>query len=267
MPSEFFAVVSACHDEDDSVVERCVQSVRDQEVAWPVRHYVVCDGFHRKLPSDVHALALPHTSSDCGDTPRCIGAALAIRDGCSGLMFLDIDNTLHPHHLAHALRLHRSTRAAIVLAQRRFLRPDGTELPLLSVEDRDHLHVDTNCFVLFGAAIGEVLRWATVPRSLACIGDRVFWEMLRETPHTKAATHLPTVRYACRWAASYEAVGETPPPGSKRLEPALAALGEWWNQLSEADREATAARLPARIVLWLRSFSANAASLPGSAIP
>lgn len=267
MSARFLAVVSACFDEDEATVQRCIESVQRQDVTWPVRHYIVCDGIRRELPSGVHALTLPRPSNDCGDTPRCVGAALALRDGCSGLMFLDADNTLHPHHLAHALRVHQATTATVIVAQRRLLRPDGSELPLVSIEDRDHLHVDTNCFVLFGAAMSEVLKWTTIPRQLACIGDRVFWEALRATPHAKAATNLATVHYTCRWAASYEAAGETPPPGSKRLEPDLADLGEWWNGLSEQDRAAIAARLPARVVPWLQGFSANVATLRGVRAP
>ncbi|MCM5679769.1 glycosyltransferase family 2 protein [Schlegelella sp. S2-27] len=268
MAAPFFAVVTACFDEPLSVLQRCLDSVSAQQVEWPVRQYLVCDDPARELPTarGLVRLNLPHRYDDCGDTPRHIGAQLALRGGCTGLMFLDADNLLDNTHLAQAHALHRSSGAPVVVARRRLLRPDGSLLPLASLEDRELLHVDTNCFVLFGAALHEVIRWATVPRELACIGDRVFWEQLRAKGLPHVALEAPTVGYTCRWAAAYEALGEPPPPESKRLEPLLVRLAWWWTDLDADRRHSLQEHLPPKVIDWLDAYAAQLGNLQRNAL-
>lgn len=79
-----FAVVTAYHKESKDVILRAIDSIRKMKpCGFQVKHYLVADG-HAQDFSDSHIqhIQLPYEHRDYGDTPRLIGAALAIREGC-----------------------------------------------------------------------------------------------------------------------------------------------------------------------------------------
>lgn len=232
---KIFAVVTAYHKEHRDVILRAVESVkRMRSAGYQVKHYLVADGHPQDFSAaSVHHIQLPTEHRDYGDTPRLIGATLAIREGCHGLMFLDADNVVYPNHLELALQKYTHESNNIVLTKRDFLRPNGEKITFTCAEDQNFSHVDTGCFVFFDEAVYEALEWIKIPSKLSAFGDRYFWNLLRDSRNTFGATETPTVGYTCLWAGVYHEINEAPPPGAKELD--WSDMEDFWDNLSEKD--------------------------------
>ena len=218
-----FSVITAYYKEDLSIVLRAIESVKAMvSDTYEVNHYLVSDGHPlAELDAlDVIHLKLHKSHGDYGDTPRLMGAMLAIREGSKGLMFLDADNMVYPNHLLEAEKKFQNDETNIVLTKRLYLRPDGSVIPFKCQEDDDFSHVDTGCFVFFDEAVYEALEWSKIPRELSCYGDRYFWNLLRSKRNHYGATDTPTIGYTCLWRGVYETVKETPPDEAKSIDPA-----------------------------------------------
>ena len=209
------AIVTAYHKEERSILQRCLTSVRRQTVA--ADHIVVADGHPQDWidGEDVRHIRLDRSHGDYGNTPRGIGALLAIAEDYDAIAFLDADNWLLPIHVELALATARQAGGPhdYIIAQRNMVRPDGTVMPI--PDEPIDSHVDTNCFVFLPGSYHHLQTFALVPRKLAGIGDRIFFAGLRKQHLRFAVVATKTVNYHCIWSSLYDALGERPPADAK----------------------------------------------------
>lgn len=216
-----YAIVTPYFAESQALLRRCIDSVKAQTVA--VDHILVADGAPQDWidAENVRHIRLDRPHGDYGNTPRAIGAMLAASAECAGIGFLDADNWLEPEHVATcvetALRATSQGRVDYVIARRSLRRPDGSQLPC--GDEPIEKHVDTNCFFLLPGSYHILPYFGLMPRALSAIADRVFYDALRQRGLSAAVNTAVTVNYQCLWAAVYESLGETPPPGAKPKPP------------------------------------------------
>ena len=163
-----------------------------------------------------------------------LGKLLA--EGFDAVCFLDADNWFEQDHVAACVAgALDGSRPDYVIARRRFVRMDASVLPLQASEDDLNGHVDTSCLFLLRGAFHTIARWATMPRPLAGIGDRVYAATLRSEGLRCVRIDRVTVNYLCTWASLFRQVGEDPPAYAKpNVDPTPAI--EWWKSArAEAD--------------------------------
>jgi len=185
----------------------------------------------------VRHIRLDKVHADNGNTPRGVGALIAIGEEYDGIGLLDADNWLDSDHVEACLDAAASCEGGIVhcdcvIAQRRFRRSNNSILPY----PEEAGHVDTSCFFFLRGAFGVLPYWATMPRNLSAIGDRVFNAMLKSRDLNLARVRKPTVNYHCLWASCYRAVGEHPPPEAHH-ELDEGKIHSWLNSLSPRELE------------------------------
>lgn len=232
---KIFAVITAYHKEPKELILRAIESVQKMKpTGFHIKHYLIADGHPQDFSNEnVQHIQLPHEHRDYGDTPRLIGAALAIREGCEGLMFLDADNIVYESHLQLTHQKFTNDNNNIVIAKRDFLRPNGSKITITSAEDEDFSHVDTGCFVFFDEAVFEALQWIKIPSKLSAFGDRYFWNLLRHNRNSFGATDTATIGYTCLWEGVYVDINESPPPDAKKLD--WTEMEDYWDSLSAHD--------------------------------
>ncbi|GAB4476829.1 MAG: hypothetical protein OHK0044_22910 [Burkholderiaceae bacterium] len=231
------AVVTPYYKEDRRLLKRCIDSVRAQ--TYGATHFVVADGFAQDWldGAGVRHLRLDHAHVDFGDTPRAIGGLLAVSEGFDAVCFLDADNWLEPDHVAACVAAALdASRPDYVVARRRFVRMDGSALPITASEDDTAGHIDTSCLFLLRGAFHTIARWATMPRPLACIGDRVYAATLRAEGLRAVRVDRVTVNYLCTWASLFRLAGEEPPEYAKPNIDASDAVA-WFRGLGDGDRD------------------------------
>ena len=86
--------VTPYYKEDFKLIKRCLESVKNQSISCD--HILIADGFPQKWIDDtgVRHLILDRSHGDAGNTPRGLGALLAIAEEYDGIGFLDADNWL-----------------------------------------------------------------------------------------------------------------------------------------------------------------------------
>ncbi|BAL95037.1 glycosyltransferase family 2 protein [Rubrivivax gelatinosus] len=228
------AVVTPYYKESRAWVQRCLDSVRAQTRAC--EHIVVADGHPQDWidTAGVRHIRLDRAHGDYGNTPRSIGAQLALSEGYDAVAFLDADNWYEPDHLEACITAAEASGADYVAARRNWVREDGSRMPYESDEDRRGTHVDTNCFFLTFGAFHTLARWLMMPKPMAMLGDRFFLASLREDGLCGAKTSRPTVNYLCTWAHVFREIGEEPPASAKDGLP-TAKLRRWVGQLQNED--------------------------------
>jgi glycosyltransferase involved in cell wall biosynthesis len=125
--SKRYAIVTPYYKEEKWLLERCIRSVHAQTVK--VEHFMIADGH----PQDwldrepMRHLRLDREHRDFGNTPRTIGALLAVSEGYDGIGFLDADNWFENDHVAGCIAAAaRSETCDYVIARRNLCRPDGS---------------------------------------------------------------------------------------------------------------------------------------------
>ena len=231
------AIVTPYYKEPREMIERCIRSVAAQDV--PVTHFVVSDGHPQDWidAEGVRHLRLGCSHGDFGNTPRSIGGILAASEGFDAIGFIDADNWLEPAHVSTCLRTAAEAGDEIdyVVARRRLVRNDGSVMNIVTRDDHDGSHVDTNCFFMLPGSYHTLGQWGVMPKPLSVIGDRVFLGSLRAQGLRSARCAEVTVNYLCTWAYLFEALGETPPDYAKSqidTRPTQA----WWHALDARDR-------------------------------
>jgi SEC-C motif len=232
-----YAMVTPYYKEGEALLRRCIDSVRAQSV--PCDHLMIADGFPQAWIDDapVRHLKLDRAHADYGNTPRGLGALLAAAEEYDGIGLLDADNWIDRDHVEVCLAAAASCEGGAafcdyVIARRRLCRPDETVMPIR----QDPGLVDTNCFFFLRGAFAVLSRWATMPKPMAPLCDRVFLGMLRQQPLRHASTAKVTVNYHCLWESCYRILGEEPPAGAK---PNIDAdmIDAWLGTLSARERE------------------------------
>jgi glycosyltransferase involved in cell wall biosynthesis len=203
--------------EDRVLIERCIDSVKNQSIMCD--HIVIADGFPQNWIDElgVRHLKLDLSHSDYGNTPRGLGALLAVAEQYDGIGFLDADNWLESNHLQLCLEAAAESEwgesgCDFLIAQRYFRRFDETILPIKEEPD----HVDTNCFFFLRGSFSYLPHWALQPKCLAALGDRCFYKLISSKNLNFSSTGMPSVNYFSNWASHYLACGENPPPSSKQ---------------------------------------------------
>jgi len=257
MHSHRCIVVTPYCTEDQVVLQRCIRSVRSQSVG--TEHLLVADG----NPQDwvdgeqVRHLRLDRSHADHGNTPRGVGALLAAAEGFDAIALLDADNWLDSNHLEVCLNAAASAarKCDLVIARRRFCRPDGSVLPVQDEPVSEH--VDTNCFVFLPGSYHLLSFWALMPKPLSVAGDRFFWAGVRARGLVCAlVTEAVTVNYVSMWAGEYLKNGETPPVGAKTVE-RFEPMRAWLRRLTRRERAAASRLAGVRLIAparrrWLR---------------
>lgn len=232
-----YAVITPYYREDRTLLERCIRSVHGQSVK--ADHILIADGYPQAWIDDesVRHVKLDRPHNDFGNTPRGIGALLAVAEEYDGICLLDADNWFDADHLEVCLNSAAGTYGGVeqcdfVAARRTFRRLDETIMPI--AEECEH--VDTNCFFFLRGSFSAVSRWATMPKAMSAFGDRFFFQMLRPPAFRYVMTPKPTVNYHCTSRAQYLALNETPPEGAKpNLNPGI--IQTWVDSLTERERE------------------------------
>jgi glycosyltransferase involved in cell wall biosynthesis len=251
MPQRRFAVVTPYYREPRETLERCMASVRAQTIACD--HFLVADGFPQEWVGEHGArhIRLDQAHRDYGNVARGTGALLAAADGYEGIGFLDADNYLDPDHVEACVAAGQGG-ADIVVAKRRFVRPDRRDLHLAEEPG----HVDTSCWWFQPGSYHLLSFWVTIPREMTPIGDRVFSGLIDASRLTRADTAKITVNYTCLWEGVYRRFGETPPEGAKPdidLPPVL----EWMSALTGDKRRVVARLCGGDLVSWAQATLAE----------
>lgn len=228
------AVITPYYKESRSFIERCLSSVRMQTHA--ADHFVVSDGHPQDWldGAGVRHLRLGREHGDYGNTPRTIGALLAVSEGYDAITFLDGDNWYEPDHVQVCVETLERTQADVVTTQRYWARADGTRMPVRMGEDDNGSHVDTNCFFLAFGAFHTLPRWLLMPKMMTMLSDRYYLASLRQEGLKEAGTGRRTVNYLCTWSGLYRQLGEVPPPFTKEVLP-LERLQAWIDRLEPTD--------------------------------
>ncbi len=230
-----FAIVTPYYRETRSILQRCVQSVQQQTMA--ADHFLVADGFPQTWldTEPVRHVKLDRSHGNNGNTPRGIGALIAIAEGYEGIGFLDADNWFEPRHVELCVRAAADARdkAGIdvdyVIAQRYLRRPDETIIPVRDEPATEH--VDTSCFFMLPGSFGVISYFGTMPSQLSCICDRVFYRAIKAHGLKAALVPERTVNFHYFYQPAYRALGEAPPPGAKSA-PDAGVIQAWLNSLS-----------------------------------
>lgn len=182
-----FAVVTTYHRESEETLARVIASVEALQSDVPVRHFLIADGYPQRFepsPDRTHIVLPPQ--EDAIDTPRLVGAAIAIREGCDGLMFLDADSVVYPDHARLAYEVRAKSGCDIVVAGRDSLRADGSVAE--NGEGAGFDADDSGCFVFFGAAVQRALDWSRIPQTYSAAAGRAFWRELCESAAAAGST-------------------------------------------------------------------------------
>lgn len=230
-----FAIITPYYRETRSVLERCVLSVRRQTLA--ADHFVVADGVPQAWldAEPVRHIKLDRSHSDCGNTPRGIGALMAMAEGYEGIGFLDADNWFEPRHVELCIRAVAEARdkagveVDYVIAQRHLRRLDETIIPITDESPTEH--VDTSCFFMLPTSFHVIPYFATMPSQLSRICDRIFYGALNARGLKAALVPVKTVNFQYLYQPAYYALGEEPPPGAKSAVDSNVIM-TWLNSLS-----------------------------------
>jgi hypothetical protein len=227
-------VVTPYYKEPIDVLRRCVVSVRKQ--TYPCTHVLVADGFPRDEIDGWDVVHVRNTINygNFGDTPRAIGGAHAIREGCEAVAYLDADNWWRPRHIESLVARHRETGAPVCHAMRTFHRLDGSLMPLSTSHDNVGL-VDTNCLFLTGKALAIVDEWGNWPKPLSFIGDRLIFAAIRAKKLEHRCTGAITVCYEASQRFYYRRIAEEPPPAA-RADADIDAVLAFYRSLPAEDR-------------------------------
>jgi len=232
-----YAIVTPYCRESRVTLERCIDSVRRQTVG--ADHILVADGLAQDWldGARVNHLRLGQCHADFGNTPRGLGAMLAIAEHYEAIGFLDADNWYDDNHVEACIAAAAlASGADAVIARRRFVRHDGSVMAISDEPD----HVDTSCFWLHSGALHVAHHWL-MPAQLAPICDRVYYAMIKARQLKLGHVPQATVNYTCHYEALYRALGESPPAGAK-ANIDVVPICEWLLGLAEPERRQVALR-------------------------
>jgi hypothetical protein len=232
------AMITPYYKESRDMLERCMRSVQAQGLE--VVHILVADGHAQDWIDGwpVRHLRLDCSHGDFGNTPRALGGLLAASEGFDAIGFIDADNWLEPQHVRDCLAAALAAPQAVdyVVAGRRLVRMDGSVMPVMTSDDRDGSHVDTNCYFMLPGSFHTLGQWAVMPKPLSCVGDRVFLASLRQQGLRAARSAAASVNYLCTWACLFTAIGEAVPDYAKSSID-LGPTSAWWRTLDPRQRD------------------------------
>jgi hypothetical protein len=247
-----FAIVTPYYKEHPEVLKRCIESVKHQSIGTD--HFVVSDGYPQDWLDSVGVrhLRLGIAHNDLGNTPRGVGALLAISEAYEGIGFLDADNWLEHDHVEQcyaAANCASEAPADLVIARRRILLPDGT----LTNLPEEANHIDTSCYWLLQGAFRVVHYWLTMVPQVSAFGDRVFYRVVKANSLTMRYTESITVNYVGKYESFYLAVGKTPPPDAKPIVD-IHPTFRWVMSLDHRQQQLVNQRCGIDMVAWAKEI-------------
>ncbi len=249
-------VVTPYYKESQSILLRCIESVRAQTVT--VDHLLVADGFPQDWldHAGVRHLRLDRSHADWGDTPRGIGCLLGVAEDYDAIALLDADCWIDPQHVELSLATAVNDPAAdYIVAAITNRRPDGSAFDVWQQPYEEH--VDTNSFFFLPSSYRALAMWLHIPQAISAAGDRIFYHGLKAQGLRFAANSKATVNYVCTWASVYALINEEPPEGAKP-NPDYSIMHAWLAQLTDAQH----ANLSARFHFDVRAFFGVASQSP-----
>ena len=218
-PVRRVAVVTPYYKEPDAELRRMLDSVSAQTT--PCHHIVVSDGF----PNDiVRASGVTHIELGCahrdnGNTPRYVGALVALAQGYDAVAFLDADNWFEPRHVERLMARQHETGAGAVFSLRNIYLPDGTKLPKEEEMDVARLHADTSCMLITRGCEFALHLWGQMPMEWGPVCDRVVFVEL--AGHRVAWTKNRTLNFKSNYVGAYIAAGRPVPEDTHEIPKSL----------------------------------------------
>ena len=250
--AERFAIVTPYYRETRETLERCIENVKGQSVATD--HFVVSDGHPQNWldGAGVRHLRLDLAHKDFGNTPRGIGAMLAVSEGYQAIGFLDADNWYERDHVEQcctAATTISGPPADLIVAKRHFVLPDGTVTDLIDEPN----HIDTNCYWLLEGAFHLIHYWLTMVPQISPLCDRVFYRVAIENGLVMRHTKSATVNYVGNYQLIFRAVGRVAPPDAK---PAInqRPIFEWILSLDQRQQRLVNKRCGFDVLAWGREL-------------
>jgi hypothetical protein len=213
------AVITPYYKEPESELRRCLGSVKSQ--TYPCDHILVSDGFPAKMAEESAAIhiALGTSHQDNGNTPRYVGAMIALALGYDGIAFLDADNWFEPNHIATLVKTQAKTGASVVCSYRNIYLPDGHLLPDFDFEEWVRTHVDTSCYFFTRDCEYAMHIFGQMPREWGPICDRVVFSVLSGM-HV-VWTEQRTLNFQSNYAAHFLRAGKPVPKKVNEIPPQL----------------------------------------------
>lgn len=207
------AVITPYHQEPYSVLERCHQSVINQDY-HEITHIMVADGeSHPGVDkwNKIEHIILGSCHNDAGATPRALAAISAFSRDFDAVAFLDCDNTYEPNHLSHMLSIIGTSLVAT--ATRNICTTTGEVLYVDTIESNGVEFCDTNCLFMKRTVLPLLTNWI-VNKEYRLWSDRLFWSSVVQHKVSKIHSSVPTVNYYSKWAWHYQQAGRIPPHDS-----------------------------------------------------
>ena len=208
-PVSRVAVVTPYYKEPDDELRRTIASVAGQSRAC--HHILVSDGFPNDLaraPGLTH-IELGAAHGDNGNTPRYVGALVALAHGYDAVAFLDADNWYEPKHIERLVARQHESGAGVVFSLRNIYLPDGTKVPIRFDEDAARRHVDTSCMLITRDCEYALHLWGQMPQEWGPACDRVVFSELGG--QRIAWTANRTMNFKSHYGDHYHAAGRPIP--------------------------------------------------------
>jgi glycosyltransferase involved in cell wall biosynthesis len=209
------AIITPYHKESREAIERCIASVQQQTINSD--HFLISDGHPQAFLDNigVRHIKLDVSYGDNGNTPRGIGAQLAISEGYNGVAFLDADHWYESDHVQVCIEAAKSLTGNYidcdyVVARRRLLSSDFKFKAVIPKGDED-----TNLFYFCPGSYFMVPYWNLMPKEVSGICEVIFNAHLSLKNLVFAQTEKVTVNYVTRWANHYKQWGLPVPKDAK----------------------------------------------------
>lgn len=213
-------VVTPYYKESLEWLQRCHDSVMNQDVEARVRHILIADGHPRPEIDAWNAvhIRLPTAHGDNGNTPRAVGSAVAQTNGADFIAFLDADNWYYSDHLASMLEGYRQTGAKVICAWRDFYDAEGKQLDIIEEDEVSFGHVDTSGYMLHKSCFDMNSMWSSMPRILSPWCDRVFFSALKNRRLMLCFTKKRSVAFTTIYKFHFDMLG-VPAPANAKVPP------------------------------------------------
>ena len=233
-PVRRVAVVTPYYKEPDDEIRRMLASVAAQTMTC--HHIVVSDGFPNPLargPGVTH-IELGAAHADNGNTPRHVGALVALAQGYDAVAFLDADNWFEPKHIERLVEVQGKGGLGAVFSSRNVYLPDGTKVQGKFDDDRPGVHADTSCMLITRDCEYALHLWGQMPQEWSPVCDRVVVSELNG--QRISWTTSRTMNFKSQYVFHYKMAGRPVPQDAREVSMKLAVMfrdmPQWYRERS-----------------------------------
>jgi glycosyltransferase involved in cell wall biosynthesis len=212
------AVITPYYKESEDILKQCYESVISQ--TFPCDHFFIADGHPNPALANwsIKHLVLPSAHGDLGNVARGIGGLYAAHQNYDFIAYLDADNWYSTNHIESLISLYQSKKVDVCASLRKFYTNQGECMDDFSeASENDHRHVDTNSMLIHRHAFQHLDLWLKIPKSLAIVGDRVFYQGLLRADYRFAYSDLRTICYRTLYKVHYLSAGLPLPIDAKEI--------------------------------------------------